>query len=319
METDQNDKEVNSLEGPSGGDAVPDPLKDDKKLTPPKKSVGKKFQSLIGHLNIYLLLFILITVLVAGFTFVSYKNGKKEAAIPTIQTQELTPEELAKLRGSDATVGDPKQTLTIASNTLFNGKVLVRDSLDVAGTLKVGGALSLAGLTVSGTTSLDQVQANSLTISGDSNLQGQVTIQKGLTVTGGASFGGAISTPQITVGSFQLSGDIQLNRHIDAGGATPGKSDGGALGSGGTASVSGTDTAGTVAINTGGSSPAGCFVTINFRQPFNQTPHVVITPTSSSAAGISYYVTRNSTSFTICTTSNPPDSANLSFDYVVID
>lgn len=318
MEQQQNDDDVNALEvGNESSSATS--VQDSKKSDAPKKGLNKKVRGLISRLNVYVLLFILIMVLVAGITFVGYKNSQKEGALPTIETQELTADDLKQLSGSDATVGDPKQTLTIASNALFNGKVLIRDSLDVAGTIKVGGSLSLPGLNVAGTSTFDQIQANSVSVSGDANVQGQFTIQKGLTVSGGASFGGAISTPQITVQSFQLNGDLQLNRHIDAGGPTPSKSDGGALGSGGTSSVSGTDTAGTVTINTGGSAPAGCFITVTFRASFNAAPHVVITPNDSDAAGLNYYVTRNSASFTICTTSNPPDGANFGFDYIAID
>src|SRR5690606_26012408 len=131
------------------------------------------------------------------------------------------------------------------------------------------------------TSSFDQIQGNSISISGDANIQGQLTVQQTLTTTGGASFGGPISAPQITVQSFQLTGDLQIIRHIDAGGGTPGKSDGNALGAGGTSSVSGTDTAGTITINTGGGPGPGCMITVIFAQPFNGTPHVVVTPVGS--------------------------------------
>ncbi len=153
----------------------------------------------------------------------------------------------------------------------------------------------------------------------DSNIQGQLTVQKGITVTGGASFGGPISAPQISVQSFQLSGDLQLQRHIDAGGGTPSKSDGSKLGNGGTASLSGTDTAGTVTINLGGSpqSSDGCFVTVTFNQRFNATPHVVITPVGANAAVLNYYVTRTAGNFQICATNT--STGNFSFDYIVID
>jgi len=152
METDEN-KEDNLLEG-TGSETAPADVKDEK-LAPSKQGLGKKVQGLVSHFNIYLLLFILILVIVVGVTLVSYRRNKKEATTATIATQELTAEELSKLKGSDASVGDPKQTLTIESNALFNGKVLVRDSLDVAGSIKVGGPLSLVGLTVSGTSSFE--------------------------------------------------------------------------------------------------------------------------------------------------------------------
>lgn len=321
------DSELNSLESPDTGantsgtpeDSSPADDKDKKSKPREKLSPAKRIRGLITHLNIYLLLFILIVVIVAGFTLVSIQRNKKEAAPTTISTQTLSADELKKLNSSDTSVGDPKQTLTIASNAIFSGKVLIRDSLDIAGGLKVGGPLNLPGLTVSGTATFDQIQANKLTVASDTNIQGQLTALKGITVTGGGSFGGPISAPQITVQSFQLTGDLQLNRHIDAGGTTPGKANGGALGSGGTASISGTDTAGTITINTGGSPAAGCFVTITFTQKFNATPHVVVTPIGSAGAGLNYYVNRSNNDFSLCATNSAPAGANFSFDYVAID
>lgn len=313
-----NDDELNSLEAPETV-ATEASANQPGNKKPGKKGLGGMIHGLITHLNIYLLLFILIVVIVAGFTLVSIQKNKKESVTPTVQTQQLTADDLKKLSGNDAAVGDAKQTLTVASNAIFNGKVLIRDSLDIAGGIKVGGSLNLPGITVSGTSSFDQILGNKLAIAGDANIQGQLTIQKGVTVTGGGSFGAPITAPSISVQSFQLTGDIQLQRHIDAGGATPGQSPGSALGAGGTVSVSGTDTAGTVTINTGGGPAAGCFVTVNFSQKFNSTAHVVVTPIGSAAGGLNFYVNRTNSNFQICTTNPAPGGTSFGFDYIAID
>ena len=153
----------------------------------------------------------------------------------------------------------------------------MKNDLDVAGTIKIGGTLNLPGITVTGTSTFDQIQGNKLAITGDGIIQGQLTVQKNLAVSGGGSFGGPISAPSITVQTFNLTGDLQFSRHIDAGGSTPViAAFGSALGSGGTTSVNGTDSAGTLTINTGGAPPAGCFATVNFAQKFNSTPHMSI-------------------------------------------
>jgi hypothetical protein len=285
----------------------------------PKQGIAKHIQNLITKLNIYLLLFIFILVLAAGIIFVGIQRNKKAESPTTINTQTLTAEELKQLTESEQKVGDPKSTLSIESNAIFSGKVLVRDSLDVAGTIKVGGSLSLPGISVSGESSFDQIKANNLTITGNTSIQGQLSVQKGITSSGGASFGGPISAPLLTVQSLQISGDLTIIRHIDAGGGTPGKVDGTALGSGGTVSVSGSDTAGTITINTGGGPGAGCFVTINFTQKFSGNPHVVITPVGSSAASLNYYINRNSSNFSVCTTNAPGGGQSFSFDYIAID
>jgi cytoskeletal protein CcmA (bactofilin family) len=285
----------------------------------PKKSFGFRVRSLITHLNIYLLLFMFIVVLSGGLVYVAFQRDKKAAIPTTITNQPLTSETLNQLKSTEAKVGDPKQTLTIESNAIFSGKVLVRDNLDVAGALKVGGSLTIPGLTVSGVGNIDQIQGNSLAVNGNGSFQGQVTIQKNLTVSGGATFGGPISAPVITTQNLQLSGDLTIVRHIDAGGGTPSKSDGSALGNGGTSSVSGTDTAGTITINTGGSPGPGCFTTVNFAQRFSGTPHIVITPVGSAAAGLNYYINRSNSNFSVCSTNSAPAGQSFSFDYIAMD
>jgi cytoskeletal protein CcmA (bactofilin family) len=325
----QDPNEVNSLEGPAEGDTAggsePGSLSSEpaKPATPDpdkaKKKKGSLLQRLVTHINIYLLIFIFMVVIAGVVVVVGMQRNKKALETPTVTTQELTQEALDTISNSETKVGDPKQTLSIESNAIFAGKVLIRDSLDVAGTIKVGGALSLPGLTVAGTSNFDQLQANKLSIAGDTNVQGTLTVQKNIAVSGGATFGGPISAPQITAQSLQLNSDLSLTRHIDAGGPTPGRSNGTALGNGGTSSVSGTDTAGTLAINTGGAPGAGCFATVTFAVKFNSTPHVIITPVGSAAAGLNYYINRSTTEFSVCTTNPAPAGQNFAFDYIVID
>ncbi len=306
--------EGESLEGSTDATAS-----SDVKVSAPKQSIGKRIQGLITGLNIYLILFIFIVVLAAGIVMIGIQKNKKAATPTTVNTQTLSADELKKIAESEQKVGDPKSTLSIESNAIFSGKVLIRDSLDVAGTIKVGGALSLPGISVSGESSFDQIKANNLTITGNTAIQGQLSIQKGITSSGGASFGGPISAPILTVQSLQISGDLQITRHIDAGGGTPGKVDGSSLGSGGTVSISGSDTAGTITINTGGGPGAGCFVTVNFTQKFSGNPHVVVSPVGSGAASLQYYINRNSSNFSLCTANAPGGGQSFSFDYIAID
>lgn len=286
---------------------------------PKKQKRSFHINALIARINIYLLMFIFIVVLAAIIVFVSVQRSRNEAIDISLPTQELTPEELEQLRGSDVRVGDPKQQLTIESTTIFSGKVLVKDSIDIAGSLRVGGELSLPGITVSGRSAFDQITGNELSIAGDASIQGQLNVQQNIAVTGGATFGGPVSVPLITIGGLNISNDLTFGRHLDAGGPTPGISTGTAVGGGGTASVSGTDTAGTLTVNTGGSPVAGCFATISFTQAFSGTPHITITPVGSAAAGINYYITRSTTHFSVCTTNSAPAGSSFSFDWLAID
>ncbi len=272
-----------------------------------------------GKLNVYLLAFILVLIVAGIIVFVAINSGRDSENVAVVSTQELTQETIDRLRNTDATIGDAQQILSIESNAVFAGKVLIRDSLELAGTLTIGGELNAPSIAVGGVSQFDQLQANSIAISGDTAIQGATTIQNNLTVSGSGTFGGPLSAPQLSIDTLQLNNDLQLNRHIDAGGATPGRTNGAALGSGGTSSVNGTDTAGTVTVNTGGSPSAGCFITVTFAQAFNATPHVVITPVGSDAAQLSYYISRNTAGFSVCTASTPAAGRTYIFDYIAID
>lgn len=276
------------------------------------------FLDLVKKINIYFLGFMLVLALAGAGSFLAFYKARNNEESNKIKSTELDQASLDKLKETDVKVGDPKQILSIESNAIFAGKVLVRDSLEVAGQLKVGGSLSLPGISVAGTSNFDQIQANNLQIAGNTTVQGQLNVQKGVNINGPLSVSGALSAASINIQNLQINGDILLNRHIDSGGSTPSRSNGSALGNGGTSSVSGTDTAGTVNVNIGSGSGAGCFATINFTQRFN-SPHVVITPVGSAGGALDYYINRSSTNFSICTASPASAGTSFAFDYIVID
>ena len=277
------------------------------------------FRKLLNKINIYSVLLIIVLLILAGITYYAIIQNSKSSKTGILSTQKLNQDALDKLASTDSSVGDPKQTLSIESNAIFAGGVVIRGNIDVAGTLKVGGPLSLPGLTVGGTTSLDQVAVKSFTDSGDAAFQGKATFQNGMSVTGSASFSGNVTANQISADSLILGKDLQLTSHLTAGGSTPGHTNGSALGGGGTASNSGSDAAGTVVINTGNNAPAGCFVTITFSRAYNSIPHVIISPSSSTAGGLAYYVNRSASNFSICTSADAPDNtAGIIFDYIIV-
>jgi len=263
--------ETDSLEGPSS-DVQSAPSEQSAPSKAPKGPAGIK--KLTRKFNIYLLLFILVLIVSGGVLAITALSGKTEQE-QKIDSQAVPSATLKQLATSDATVGDPKQVLNVQSNAIFAGKVLVRDSLDVAGQLRVSGTLSLPGITVSGDSTFEQVSVNkTLNIGGDASILGQLNVKKNLTVSGTGTFGGAITAPQIATSQLQILGDLTTTRHIVTGGATPGRSNGSALGAGGTASISGSDTSGSININTGSNPAAGCFVTVEFTSRYNNTPHI---------------------------------------------
>lgn len=282
-------------------------------------SSGSNFKQWFrAHFNIYLLAFIALVALSAvGGGVLYFRSSTSQTNAPA---QPLSQSDLDQLSSSDVSVGEPKHTLSVQSDTVFSGNVLVRDNLQIAGTLQVGSDLAIAGLRVTGSSTFDDVQiTNSLAVTGNSSIQGQLNVQKSLQVNGGGTFLGAVSAPSVTAGSLQLNGDLNLTHHLTAGGNTPGRSNGPSIGGGGTASVSGSDTSGSVTINTGSGPSAGCYVTVNFATKFNSTPHVVISPANSSAAGLNYYVNRSTTNFSICATNVPSGGTTYTFDYIALD
>jgi hypothetical protein len=302
-----------SLEAPAGGLApTPDPGTTN---APPPKKGG--IRSLPIFRNIWLVVFILVVLASAAVVVVSLKSAKPTVTVS--KAGSLTDQQLASLKGNTTLVGDAKQTLDVQSNAIFEGAVLLRSDLNVAGALKVGSGISIPSITVGGNGTFAQVGiSGGLNVGGDGTVQGNLTVQKNITVSGTASFGN-LSVSQLGVSSLVLRGDLNLNQHINASGGVPGRSLGTAVGGGGSASVSGSDTAGTVNISTGGSPPAGCFITVNFTKAFNGTPHVVISPVNSNAASLQYYVNRGTANFSVCTANAPSAGTNYVFDYIVIN
>jgi len=311
-----NPAEGESLEGPSEGQQPENTASSQKTPETPKKKKGGGFFS---KFSIYLMLFLLVIILAVMVVVISYLHSHSQPA-KKISNQNLSQSALSQLSSSDVTVGDAKQVLNVQSNAVFAGQVLVRSDLSVAGKLQVGGTLTISNLNVSGTIIGDTLQVNkNLQVAGDSAFQGQLTVQKNLSVSGSGTFTGAISAPQVTANSLQLNGDLNLTHHITAGGANPGRTNGNALGGGGTASVSGSDTAGSITINTGSAPSIGCLVSVTFANKFNTTPHVVVTPIEAAAGGLGYYVTRSTTGFSVCTTTAPGGGQSFGFDYIVFD
>ncbi|MDB5169762.1 MAG: hypothetical protein JWN82_158 [Candidatus Saccharibacteria bacterium] len=284
-----------------------------------KPPIHKRLLNRLLSFNIYLLLFIFILIVAALIVFFSYNYSRKQAGDSKVNTTSLSQDTLDQLANSDATVGASGQVLNVQSSAVFAGKVLARSDLEVAGNLQLGGSLNLPNITVNDTANLGQVTVSkNLAVTGNVAVQGLQTIAGSLQVGGTARFNGALSAPQISTNSLQLNGDLVLTRHITIGGGTPSRSNGTALGSGGTASVSGSDTAGFVSINTGGGPGAGCFITVTFTAKFNATPHVLVTPVGSAAGGLGYYVNRSTSSFSICSSNAAPANASFGFDYFVV-
>ncbi len=286
-------------------------------VTPTKKGFLSKLLVIYKKVDIYFLIFILLLVVASIIAYISIQKNQN-AKIPNISSQSLDQGALKQLSGNDTQVGGTNQTLNIQSSTVFSNNVLAKGNLQVAGTLKIAGALVLPGITVTGISSLGQINADTLTLTGSETVKGQLTANQGLTVNGISSFGGAINAPSISVSTLAVNGDITFSHHIYANGSIPRVASVSAIGSGGTVSLSGSDNAGNVNINTGSGASAGCLANITFSQNYTVTPYIQITPVGQAAGNnIGYYITRSTSGFSICANA-PPSNAAMSFDYTVI-
>jgi hypothetical protein len=303
------------VEAPSGngGAVTPTPA------TPPPKR-RRNLVELIQHANIYLILFVILVALVLAGGVVLYLRDRQAAKTAgSINSQSLSSTNLSQLANTGVSVGDPKQVLTVQSNAIFAGKMLVRSDLEVAGKLLVGSSLSLTGVTVSGNSTFDDVQlTKNLSVAGNAAVQGRLGAST-LAVSNGGSFGGTLTATQVVTNSLSLNGDLTLTRHIVIGGATPSRSNGAGLGGGGTSSISGSDTAGSITVNTGSSPSAGCFITVNFSRRYNSVPVVMVTPVGSTAAAVNPYVTRSTTGFSVCGVNAAAASQSFGYDYFVVE
>jgi hypothetical protein len=285
---------------------------------PPPPMPGRAdFKKLIFK-NKYLFIFVVLVIATAGAMLYAIGSAKKSAN-PIVKTQSLTSKEIATLKGNTTFVGDSQQILSVQSSTIFEGQVLLRNNLEVAGTIKVSSPLSLSGLTVSGNSTLGQAAANILSVSGASTLQGDVSVQKNLTVAGASSFNGAVTAGEIDVTNLVLVNDLAIPKHITTRAGIPVKSCGPAIGDG-SCSVSGSDVAGTVNINTGNATATGILASVTFTIAYAGNPHVNITPVGVNAGSLEYYVTnRTATGFSIATVNAPPTNSNFAFDYIIVD
>lgn len=272
-----------------------------------------------NKINIYFLIFIVLLIVAGGFVIVSYLNSQKPSIEATIDSQSLTTEALQQLNNTDATVGNSSQTLTIQGNAVIAGQTLTRGNLNVAGNLQTGGSITGPTLTISGATNLGDTQINSLQVAQNTAIQGSTTMRD-LSVSGSSTFNGTLTASQITVSRLILSGNatLEIPNHISFTGASPrGNVNYSTLGNGGSANISGSDTAGTININSGNNPAAGCFIQVTFQQAYSKTPHVIISPVGSAAGKLQYYVERNSSGFSICSSNATTNNQNFGFDYFI--
>jgi hypothetical protein len=248
-----------------------------------------------------------------------YSQSKKTPHIAGPSVANLTPEEINKLSEIGSSLGNNGQVLNIGADTIFRSKIDVGGDLSVGGHFNANGPVTLSELNISGTTAL-----SGLNVGSNLTVAGSATFLKGITVAGlagvngnlnisGATSVNSLNASTISVQTITIAGPLTIG-HLRTQGPAP-VINAGSVGAGGTVSISGNDTSGTVNINTGG-GPGNLLATITFRAAYSSTVHVLLSPVTSSSATAGTYVTRTGGGFQIHA-NNPPSSAVLSYDYFV--
>ena len=265
-----------------------------------------------------LFVFLLALGGVAGYFYSQSRKTPAPAKKTTVET--LSADDIKKLSEVGANLGTANQTLNIGANTLFRGKVDVGGDLSIGGRLNANGPVTLSQLNITGTTAATGLNVGSnLIVGGSTTLQHSLTVADLLAVNGGLNVSGATSVNglnanSIAVRTISISGPLTIG-HLATQGPAP-TIVANAVGGGGTVSISGNDTAGTININTGG-GPGGVLATITFRAAYASTVHVLLTPLTGGAASAGAFVTRNGGGFQIHA-NTPPAGSTLSFDYMVV-
>jgi hypothetical protein len=299
---------------------------DQKNQTPsPRSHRGSAFNRLKAKATAIGSVAGLFVFLMGVGTFIGYYYSQSKKPVPKASTpsiSNLTPDEINKLGQIGQGLGNSGQVLNIGADSLFRGKVDIASDLSVGGHFNANGPVTLSQLNISGTTAL-----TGLNVGSNLNVQGTAVFQNGVNVSGllndngnlsvsGSLSASSVNASAISVHNLTISGPLQIG-HVISQGPNPIIVAGTAVGGGGTVSISGNDTAGTVNINTGNSPPAGVLATITFRAPYTATVHVLLSPLSGAGAAVPAYVTRTSGGFQIHTDSPPPGGSVLSYDYFV--
>lgn len=274
-----------------------------------------------------------INAAVIGYLLKRQSGEQAQSQVAAINVNQGV---LDKLGVNRSAIGDKGIELIVNPNARFNGKMQVGGDVSVAGELKLSrkfsaGEASLANLQA-GNTQLQQVNVNgdgtmsgltlrqNLNVAGSTRLQGDVTLTRLLTVNnsanvaGNLAVGGTLSAGNLQIRSLTVTSGVTLGGHIVSGGPMPAVRAGNALGSNGTVSISGNDTAGTVAANIGVGAVAGQVASVSFVTPYGTIPRVVVSPIGVATGA---YVTRTATGFTINVTSAMPPGG-FAFDYIVM-
>ncbi len=277
----------------------------------------------------------LVTALVASSLVLGiyiYATRGKTITAPPPKLTTLSSADLQKLGAffTGNNVGTSSEILTISSASLFKGRVGVNNDLKITGDLSADGPTALGALTVDKVATLGVTNVRGqLTVAGPLTLQSPATLAAGasisgnVTASGNGSFGGSLSAGLLSIHDLTVTGTLNLSGHLAITGQTPTVAPADGAGPSASTSIDGNDSGGTVTVNTGSITSSvlnngGLLVTVTFRTPYARVPHIIISADGASAGGLSPYVQKSPTGFTIGTASGAKGGTSYSFDYWVV-
>jgi hypothetical protein len=297
-----------------------------------------------SHKATFIGLSVVVAVLAINAGIITYVvKGEGEGTNSAAAQGEVTISSgvLNSLGVSRNPVGSTGTELVVNPNSRFNGKVTIGSDVNVAGELKLNSKFSASEASLAkleaGDTSLGQLNVNGdgtvtnlnlrrdLAVVGATRLQGPVTVSQlmtvnnNLNVAGSLAVGGTLSARSFQASSLVSDTTLTIGGHVITRGAATSVGRGAGLGSADTVSISGNDTAGTVAVNLGSNATrSGILANIAFRQNFGSTPHVVVTAVGGPVDDV--YITRSPGGFSIGVRSitSGLSGAGYAFDYIVM-
>lgn len=296
-----------------------------------------------SHKATFIGLAVVVGILAINAGIIAFVVKGQEAASAQESLDEVTisPGVLNTLGVSRNPVGNDGTQLVVGPNSSFKGDVTIAKDVSVAGELRLNsrftandaslanleaGDTSVSELNVNGDGTVSNLNLrNDLTVVGLTRLQGPVTMGQILTVnnnvniSGNLAIGGLLSARGFQASSLVSDSTLTIGGHIVTRGAAVSVGRGSGLGGADTVSVSGNDTAGTVAVNLGSNvSRSGILANVAFRQGFGSTPRVVVTAVGGPVDDV--YVVRNPGGFSIGVRgiTSGLSGAGYAFDYIVM-
>jgi cytoskeletal protein CcmA (bactofilin family) len=313
------------------GQAAPPPTST---ADPGKKAKRRTYRP--SHKATFIGLAAVIAILAINAAVIGFllKKQAKNDGVASKGQVSLSNADLNKLGINRNTIGDSGSELLVSPNAQFKGKLSVAGDTTLSGQLSLNGKLSGTSASLAqlqaGKTSLSELDVNGnstvsslnlrkdLVVAGNTQLQGTVNLSQLLTVnnsaniTGNLSVGGTLTVSTFSARSLTSTSTLTIGGHIITNGLSPSLAPGNALGSNGTASVSGNDAAGVIAINIGVGASGGTLASIAFHNQYASVPRVVITPVG--VGGEFFIFSLTSSGFSVGVNSGlPPGGYRINF------